>query len=133
MAKLTVKQPGATPENEGFERPSDMIVKQAAQQLVVTDETGRTITLRTPKPLQRLRFAAAMGEDSSNRLWYSMVAPLMYIGAIDGEVVNVPTTKREIEALFQRLDDHGLEAASEGVSELLGLVKTEVDEEAAKK
>lgn len=129
MAKITVKPS----EGDAIERPSDMIVKQSAQQITVHDEAGRAIALRLPKPLQRLRFAAAMGEDSSNQLWSAMVAPLMYVGAIDGEMVSVPSSKREIEALFQRLDDHGLEAAGEGVRELLGLVVTEVDEAAAKK
>lgn len=130
MAKITVKQPS---EGDAIERPSDMIVKQSAQQLVVEDETGRSITLRLPKPLQRLRFIDAMGESSSNQLWAGTVAPLMYVGAIDGEPVSAPSTKREIEALYQRLDEHGIEAVENGLKELLGLVKTEVDEDAAKK
>jgi hypothetical protein len=130
--KVNVKQPGATPA-ENIERPSDMIVKQAAQSLTVEDNTGRSIGLRLPKPLQRLRFIDAMGESSSNSLWAGTVAPLMYVGSIDGEAVNVPVTKREIEALYQRLDEHGLDAATEGIQQLLGISKVEVDEEAAKK
>lgn len=130
MAKITVKQPS---EGDAIERPSDMIVKHSAQQLVVEDETGRSITVRLPKPLQRLRFIDAMGESSSNQMWAGTVAPLMYVAAIDGDMVSVPSSKREIEALFQRLGDEGLEAANDGVRELLGLVVTEVDEAAAKK
>jgi hypothetical protein len=134
MTKINNVRSRAADESEGAaERPSDMIVKQSTQNVTVQDETGRSITVRMPKPLQRLRFIDAMGESSSNRMWSATVAPLMYVGSIDGEPVNVPMTKREIEALFQRLDDHGLEAADQGVQQLLGLVKTEVDEEAAKK
>jgi hypothetical protein len=129
MTKITVKQP-----QEGeIETPSAMIVKQPTQQSSVVDSEGRTIVLCAPKPLQRLRFASAMGEDSANQLWSSMVAPLMYVVSIDGNAVSVPLSKREIEALFQRLDDHGLEAISAGVREMLGLSTAEVDEVAAKK
>lgn len=127
MTKITVKQ------NEELETPSAMIVKAATQQSTVEDSEGRTIGLRMPKPLQRLRFAAAMGEDSGNPLWAGMVSLLMYIGSIDGDAVAVPSSKREIEALYQRLDDHGIEAATKGVQEMTGQRTSEVDEAAAKK
>jgi len=132
MTTLNVTQSGATPQ-ENIERPSDMIVKQAAKAITVTDEQGRAIALRLPKPLQRLRFIDAMGESSSNALWAGTVAPLMYVGSIDGDAVPVPATKAQIEALYQRLDEHGIDAVEDGVKQLLGLVKVEVDEEAAKK
>lgn len=110
-----------------------MIVKQAAKQVVVTDDAGRSITLRTPRPLQRLRFIDAMGESSSNQLWAATVAPLMYVASIDGTLVPAPSTKAQIEALYQRLDDHGMDALAEGLKELFELDKAEVDEAAAKK
>lgn len=134
MTKLTVKQPGAAPQdNPAIERPSEAIIKQTGQTVSIEDGEGRTITLRLPKPLQRLRFIDAMGESSSNTLWAGTVAPLMYVGSIDGDPISVPVTKREIEALYQRLDEHGIDAANEGIQQLLGISKVEVDEGTAKK
>lgn len=125
MTKVTVNQTEQT--------PSQQIVAQAKAEVVTTDAKGREIKLRKPGALAKLRFVDAMDESSGNPMWRGMVAPLMYVHSIDGDVVPMPSTKREIEALYQRLDDEGMEAISEALPGNFGLANAEVNEEAAKK
>lgn len=113
--------------------PSQQLVAHAKAEVVTTDARGREIKLRKPAPLQKLRFFEAMGESSSNPLWGNTIAPLMYVSAIDGDSVPTPTTKREIEALYQRLDEEGMEAIDAALPGNFGLGKAEVNEDVAKK
>nr|DAF77209.1 MAG TPA: hypothetical protein [Caudoviricetes sp.] len=113
--------------------PSEQIIKEAAKEIKVTDARGREITLRKPGPLNKLRFFEAMGESSINPLWAGVVAQLMFVSAIDGEAVLTPSSKREIEALYQRLDEEGLEAIGAALPGNFGLSGGEVNEEAVKK
>lgn len=113
--------------------PSEQIVKEAAKAVTAKDSRGREITLRKPGPLAKLRFFEAMGESSSNALWASVISPLMFVGAIDGDAVPTPTSKREIEALYQRLDEEGMEAITAALPGNFGITGGEADEEAAKK
>lgn len=125
MTKVTV--------NQAEQTPSQQIVAQAKAEVVTTDARGREIKLRKPGPLNKLRFFDAMGESSANPLWAGIVAQLMYVSAIDGDSVPTPTTKREIEALYQRLDEEGMEAIGAALPGNFGLSKAEVDEATAKK
>ncbi len=100
--------------------PSKQIIAGATQPIEVTDSAGRRITLVKAKPLQKLRFIAAMGANSSNQLWVGTVGALMHVSSIDGAAVNTPATLGEIEALYQRLDEHGMDAVYEGVAQLSG-------------
>ncbi|WP_458763567.1 hypothetical protein [Cupriavidus basilensis] len=113
--------------------PSEQIVKEAAKEISATDARGRVIILRKPGPLNKLRFFEAMGESSSNPLWAGVVVQLMYVASIDGDAVLTPSTKREIEALYQRLDEDGLDAIGKALPGNFGLSGGEVDEEAVKK
>lgn len=115
-------------EQQQEQSPSAMLTTPTT--VTKTDSEGRVIVLRRVKPLQRLRFISAMGENSSNQLWVGTVGALMYVASIDGVAVNTPTTLREIEALYQRLDEHGMTAVYEGAAELQ---TPEVDTAEAKK
>lgn len=119
--------------NQTEQTPSQQLVAQAKAEVSTTDGRGRVIKLQKPSPLAKLRFFEAMGESSSNPLWGNTVAPLMYVAAIDGEPVPTPITKLQIEALYQRLDDDGMEAIGEALPGNFGLGKSEVDENAVKK
>lgn len=130
MQKVTIN-PGAQRQADAS-APSRAVVAQAANEVTVTDSAGRNIVLRKPNPLTKLRFIDAMGESSANRLWAGTVWPLMFVVSIDGVVVPPPAQKAQIEALFQRLDEHGYEAvdqahqahfASEGAAVNEDLVK----------
>ncbi|WP_432734723.1 hypothetical protein [Ralstonia solanacearum] len=113
--------------------PSQQILAEAAIEATATDSAGRTITLRKPGPIAKLRFIEAMGESSSNPLWVGITSQLMYVAAINGEPIATPRTKGEIEALYQRLDDHGLEAISKALPGKFGIGGGEVSDEAVKK
>lgn len=113
--------------------PSQQILADAATEATATDSTGRVIKLRKPGPIAKLRFIEAMGESSTNPLWVGIVSQLMYVVAINGEPIATPRTKAEIEALYQRLDDHGLEAVSKELPGKFGIGGGEVSDEAVKK
>lgn len=115
MTKVTINKPGeSAPESDS---PSQQLIKQATQSTVVTDSSGRRITLRNPGPLAQFRLIEAVGESSSNRVYLAMVMPLIYVAAIDDSPVPGISNKSQLEALIQRLDNHGLEAVTNGIQE----------------
>lgn len=87
------------------------------QNTVVTDAKGRALTLKRPNALAQYRLVDALGHSAENRVYLTMCIPLIYLEQIDGEQVMQPTTKRELEALIQRLDDAGLAAIKAGMEE----------------
>lgn len=92
----------------------------------------REIVARQPDVLAQLRLVDAIGESAGNRVYLSMVLPLIYVAEIDGHPVPQPNTKREVEALFARLGDVGLQALNESIEEHFSRdAKTEI--ESAKK
>ncbi|QMV32413.1 hypothetical protein 8G_00019 [Ralstonia phage Hyacinthe] len=113
--------------------PSQRIIADANAEATATDSRGRTFTLRKPGPIAKLRFIEAMGESSSNPLWVGVVSQLMYVAAINGEPIATPRTKPEIEALYQRLDDDGLDAIAKALPGKFGIGGGEVSDEAVKK
>lgn len=113
--------------------PSQQVVAQATNEVSVQDSAGRTIVLRKPNPLTKLRFIDAMGESSSNKLWAGTVWPLMYVASIDGVPAPAPSNKAQIEALYQRLDEHGYEAVSTAHEQHFSPQGDGVDEDLAKK
>ncbi|CBJ38334.1 conserved protein of unknown function [Ralstonia solanacearum CMR15] len=119
--------------NTTAETPSQQLTQSAVSEVTVTDARGRALTLRKPGPIAKLRFIEAMGESSSNPLWVAIVSQLMYVAAIDGAPIATPRAKTEIEALYQRLDDDGLEAIAKELPGKFGLGGGEANEEAVKK
>lgn len=80
------------------------------------DARGRILTLKKPALLVQFRLTEAMGpEAAENGAYRAMCLPLMWVTAIDGEPVILPSTKLEIEALIQRLDDDGFLAIQAGI------------------
>jgi hypothetical protein len=93
--------------------PSQEIIGGAAATSTLPTASGRTLTLRKPGALQRLRLADALGADSAkNEVYFGQAFVAVCVVAIDGDPVSFPTTKRELEALVQRLDDEGLGVAA---------------------
>ncbi|MDA8256527.1 MAG: hypothetical protein M0Z99_12955 [Betaproteobacteria bacterium] len=122
MAKLTMKD--ATPSEE--------LIAKAAREATVTDSAGRTITLKKPGVLAQYRLVEVLGDSSKNEVYMGMTMPLIFVSAIDGEPVPQPSTKREVEALIQRLDDHGIAAVMDGVQQNFGTPDPEADKAALK-
>lgn len=107
--------------------PSEEIVKAAKAETTVTDALGRTITLKKPGVLAQYRLIEALGSSASNDRYVSMVLPLIYVSAIDGDAVLSLTRKSEIEALVQRLAEEGIAAVMKGVAANYGEQDPEAD------
>jgi len=92
-------------------------VQTKSADVQVTDARGRVLTLRKPNVLAQYQLVRMLGADaSSNQTYLSMVMPLLYLQAIDGEAVNF-ANQRELDAAIQRLDEEGLEALAKGIQE----------------
>ncbi len=120
MAKLTIN-----------ETPSEEIVKKI--EVEVTDSTGRVIRLKKPAVLGQYRLIEAIGDSAKNEVYTAMVMPLLFIASIDDDNISSLRSKLEVEALIQRLDEHGLEAVINGVRENFGGSDPEADKAALKK
>lgn len=70
-------------------------------------------------------FAAIGPELSQNQSYWGMAMLAATVVSIDGDRVQMPSSRREIEALVERLGDEGLAAAGKGVSKMMGI---ELDE-----
>lgn len=114
------QSPQAAGEDFAIEPPSKQFAKQGNAPVVVEDELGRKITLHRPNPVTRLNFYEAMGEAASSRLWAVTVMPMMFVTAIDDVAVSAPISKREILALYTRLDEEGMAAVVQGINENFG-------------
>lgn len=96
----------------------------------VTDASGRRITLRKPPFTAQFKLIKALGAGAANSTYSAMVAPVLYVGAIDGAPVPIPTTEDEMMALLARLDEGGYKAVTDGI--IANFAAAEVDEATVK-
>lgn len=114
--------------------PSEQAVAKAAAVVVETDAEGRALKLRKPGVLAIYRLIEALGpETAKNSIYVNMVLPIIYLEAIDGMDVFMPTKKSEVEAILQRLGDAGVAALLLGVEKHFGATDPEADRLAIKK
>jgi hypothetical protein len=121
MAKVTINQ-----------TPSAQVVTKAISATTVTDSAGRTITLKKPGVLAQYRLIEALGATAKNEVYMAMAMPLIYVSEIDGDSVILPSTKIQVEALIQRLDEHGIQAVIQGMQENFGKSDPDADKAALK-
>lgn len=100
--------------------PSAEIIAKATAEVTVTDARGRVITLKKPGVLAQFRLVEALGDSAKNDVYMGMVAPLIFVSAIDGDPVYQPSKKSEVEALIQQLDEDGLAAVMSKAMEAFG-------------
>jgi len=101
--------------------PTEQLTAQANQAYVVTDTTGRRITLQKPGLLAQFRIVKMVGgETAANRVYMNMILPVTFVVAIDDLPVPPPTNQAQLDALIQRLDEHGLSACMEGLKKHWG-------------
>lgn len=112
--------------------PSAEVVAKALAEVVVTDANGRSIKLKKPGVLAQYRLVEALGDTAKNEMYRAMVMPLLYVAEINGEAVFPLTSKSQIEALIQQLDEAGIEAVSEGALANFGRSTPEADQAALK-
>lgn len=104
MSKVTNVQSSASEE----------ILSQSKNEIEVIDETGRKINLKKPGILAEFKLVKMLGDTAKNEVYMNMVLPLMYVSSIDGLPVAL-NSEKELEALIQRLDHHGIKAVVEAV------------------
>jgi len=110
---------------------SQELVNASKSEATVTDAKGREILLKKPGTLAQFRLVEMMGESAKNVVYMNMVLPLIFVASIDGDAVT-KSTKAQIEALIQRLDDEGVEAVVQGVQANWGSPDPEADRAAIK-
>ncbi len=116
------------------ETPTAQAIRQAIKEHIVTDSEGRSIKLRRPGVLAQYRLIEILEHRAKNETYMNLVMPLLFVCEIDGDPVFQPTGMIEIEALIQRLDDHGIATVIAGMMEMNGAKNTpEADKEALKK
>jgi hypothetical protein len=112
--------------------PSEEVIAKAVAETSVTDSLGRKITLKKPGVLAQYRLIEALGDTAKNEVYMAMTLPLIFVTAIDGDTVLQPNTKREVEALIQRLGEEGVNAVVTAVQETFGNSNPETDKAALK-
>ena len=91
--------------------PSQDFLRSASGEKTVTDVTGRTITIRRPTSLDRLRLFKAVGTSLANNDRYLGLAMLAFsVTAVDGVPVPQPSNEQQIEAVISRLGDNAIAA-----------------------
>lgn len=112
--------------------PSQQAVKAALKDVTVIDALGRSIRLKKPAVLAQYRIVDALGDSAKNQAYMSMVLPLIYVNSIDGNPVILPSSKTEVEALIQKLDEEGISAVMTGVQANFAVGDPDVDRERIK-
>lgn len=112
--------------------PTEQVIAKANAEEVVTDPKGRSIKLKKPGVLAQFRLVEALGETAQNAVYMGMVMPLIFVAEIDGDPVFPPNTKREVEALIQRLDTDGVNFVAQTVQDKFGQTDPEKDKAALK-
>ncbi len=118
--KTTVKNSGRVAKAE--DTPSDIIVKAASASGQKVDKRGRLIAVRKLGPLQKLRLHEMVGANASGIDAYMQAAILAAsVIKIGDDAVPFPSSKMQLEALVERLDEDGLSAVQDALVDMLGL------------
>lgn len=92
---------------------------------------GMRMKIRKPRNVAQLRLISLVGaEDAKNQVYMSLVSPLLWIESIDDEPVGMLVSKRELEALFERVGDEGLTAIVEHIAKAIPLDSKALEAEA---
>ncbi len=86
---------------------------------VITDKSGRRLTLRKFGVLETLRLFKALGPELSlNRPYLGYAKVASSVSMIDDVPVPAPLSEADVEAVLARLGDDGLAAVSESMKPL---------------
>ena len=112
--------------------PSEQVTAAAKREFIVTDSTGRALTIRKPPFTAQFDLVALLGERARNQVYHTMIMPLTYVVAINGDPVTFPTSEPQLRFLIQRIDEHGYEAIADGITRYFGSQHKEEVETALK-
>lgn len=105
-----------TLHDSAVEAPTKQVTRDANFSMDVETSDGRKITLRKPGVLAQFKMIEMLGgAAAANQVFVNMVLPVTFVVAIDGDPVSRVTTRKELDALIQRLDEPGIEAVMEAV------------------
>ncbi len=91
--------------------PTQSYVAAAQDIFDITDATGRTLTIRRPTTLDRLRlFKAVGGALSANERYLGLAMLAFSVVAIDSVPVPQPTNEHQIECAVERLGNEAIDA-----------------------
>lgn len=113
--------------------PSSEVVAKALAETSITDAKNRTIKLKKPGVLAQYRLIEVVGDSAKNETYMNMVLPIIFVSAIDDDPVFQPSSKGELEALIQRLEEDGVTAVMNGVAQHFGPQNAEADKATLKK
>lgn len=95
----------------------------------VVDSEGRRITLQKPGLLAQFNLVKLVGSEAAeNRVYMNMLLPITFVIAIDGVAVPAPQKQAHLDALIQRLGEHGLKACSDGLIKHWGATAQDTDQ-----
>lgn len=101
--------------------PSQVATMAANAEVTVEAIDGRMITLRRPGVLAQYKMIEMLGGNAAaNSVFVNMVFPVTYVVAVNGEPVPNITTRPQLDALIQQLDEAGIKAVMEGVQANFG-------------
>lgn len=86
-----------------------------------------SVTLKKPGILSQYRIVEVVGESAKNSVYMGMIMPLLWVTEIDGLPQPAPTTKRELEALIQRLGEDGVDAIMSHIMAMSGATEPLVE------
>lgn len=99
--KLTVDN-GETVQ--GARTPSEHLIAEAAKEVSFSGASGRRYKLAQPDLLSDFRLTALVGGDRAmNQAYMLMLAPIMYVTEIDGDLLGFPQQFSEVEARIKRV------------------------------
>lgn len=122
-----------TAEAPRNETPSETVVNSATEIKYATDVRGRRIGVERPRALLRFRLLKILGAENAKNdplLGNAMLAYL--VREINGDKVPQVNSERQLEAMIDRLDDDGLAAVAQCLTEQFGLGTTEMVEDNVK-
>lgn len=127
MSKVTVQSGAESPsEPTGHEAPKPAAVLKRVVE--VTDALGRTLKVRKLNALNKVDLAALVGADGcQNEAVIGPCAIAFSVTEIDGEAILPPHSYMELRALIGRLDDEGLEAATQAHVDHFGILPESTD------
>ena len=89
--------------------PSQRIIADAAQPVVLTDAMGRKLSIRRLTTLDQYNLYKAIGgEHAQNQMVYWLAAAATACSHIDGVYLTFPKNERAIDDRMKRLGDDGL-------------------------
>jgi hypothetical protein len=98
-------------------KPSEKILSNPYDGKEVTDSQGRKLKLRSPDILDLYDLMSAIGDDSKNTFCANIASRCLYIGMIDGQILQSPKSLSEFRINLKRIGEAGLEALNKAMEE----------------